>query len=469
MKQFKIFMITVVALALAMPALAAVNVKVKGDWQNYFSYTNNAQFYATGDTAKDNKDSDFLYISRTRLTWIAEDDEKKVRGTFGFEIDMLAGYDGRSTDGDGNLDKNGTRNGPGGDFEGDNTNFEVRYAYIDFELPFDAPTRVYMGLQSAEMNPFVFCDNAMGVRVTRSVGPVDLAVGWFRNDTDDSGGLGGDGKDSYADMATLDATFNVNDNVKIGGFAYFMDDGNGYNGLYSNDSFGDQWEDYTDGAGGVLSSFDADASVQVYWIGANASVEAGPMFASATAIYQGGTAQNGSKEDGGDADIKAYLGHLEIGAKIDKVSFAVGGLYMSGDDDVNDSDVENFFGIDIDNTLIPSVVLLEYLEPNGLHAFYGPQVGVLGAQHFYGYVNFEVAPKTELRLAALWYNSAEDVNGEDNLGYEFNAQVTHKITKNLSFALGGGYLIGDDLWDELAENGDSDDLWKVVSMFRYKF
>jgi hypothetical protein len=80
-----------------------------------------------------------------------------------------------------------------------------------------------------------------------------------------------------------------------------------------------------------------------------------------------------------------------------------------------------------------------------------------------------VAPKTELRLAALWYNSAEDVNGEDNLGYEFNAQVTHKITKNLSFALGGGYLIGDDLWDELAENGDSDDLWKVVSMFRYKF
>ncbi|NLC72065.1 MAG: hypothetical protein GX751_11990, partial [Desulfuromonadaceae bacterium] len=153
MKQFKIFLVTLVALALAMPAFAAVNVKMKGDFQNYFQYSNNAQFYATGDSARDTDDSDFRYNSRVRLTWIAEDDEKKVRGTLGTEFDITAGY------GD---DFGETRNGPGGNFEGDRTNFELRWAFIDFELPFDAASRVYMGLMPAEMNPWIYCDNAMG-------------------------------------------------------------------------------------------------------------------------------------------------------------------------------------------------------------------------------------------------------------------------------------------------------------------
>ena len=52
MKQFKILMVALVALALAMPAFAAVNVKVKGDWQNYFQYSNNVQFYQNLDSKK---------------------------------------------------------------------------------------------------------------------------------------------------------------------------------------------------------------------------------------------------------------------------------------------------------------------------------------------------------------------------------------------------------------------------------
>ena len=59
----------------------------------------------------------------------------------------------------------------GGDAAG---NVETRFAYIDFELPFDPASRVYMGLMPVGAgSDWVFDDNAMGVKVARSMGPRD--------------------------------------------------------------------------------------------------------------------------------------------------------------------------------------------------------------------------------------------------------------------------------------------------------
>ncbi|MBN1140686.1 MAG: hypothetical protein JXB25_02645, partial [Deltaproteobacteria bacterium] len=192
-----------------------------------------------------------------------------------------------------------------------------------------------------------------------------------------------------------------------------------------------------------------------------------------TAVYQGGTAHTG--EAGGEADIKAYMAHAEIGVNIEKFSVRVGGLYMTGDDEA-DNDVENYFGIDTDNTMLGSVVLFECLDPMTYYAFYGPQAGRYGAMHLYAHFGVELDKNTDLRVGALWLNAAEDIvyidgsgQKDNNLGYEINAELTHKITKNLTFALAGGYLIAEDGADALASDGDSDDLWKVISMFRFKF
>lgn len=454
MKQFKIFLVTLVALALAMPALAAVNVKMKGDFQNFFQYSNNAQVYDSGDgtSQRDTDDSDFRYNSRVRLTWIAEDDEKKVRGTLGTEFDITAG--------NGRGDR--TRNGPGGDFEGDNTNFELRWAFIDFELPFDAASRVYMGLMPVEMNPWIFCDNAMGVRVARSFGDWDAAIGWYRNDADNNG-VGGSQKSEYADLATLDIAWNINEGNKIAAFAYYMDDGDNYNGLQSNNTVGN-----------VTDSFGDTERVKVYWLGLSGEMEVGNFFGNATGAYQGGTADL-SEVGLGDADIKAWMAQAELGINIDKAYVKVGGLYMSGDDKADD-EVENFFGIDTDNTMIGSVALFEFWDATGDYAFYGPQIGRFGAMHLYAHAGYEFNDKTDARIGFLWLNSAEDIpyldgsgDSDKNIGYEINGEVTYKITKNLTAGLAAGYLIGDDGWDALATNGEGDDLWKVISMFRYKF
>jgi hypothetical protein len=458
--------VTLLALLMAAPAFA-VNVKLKGDFREFFRYSNRMDLHNEGidieapnpdgsDWATDrrSKDSDFRYSQRLRLTWIMEDDEKKVRGTFGAEFDVTAGQKG-----------GGTRNGPGGNFEGDRTNFELMLAYIDFELPFDPATRVHMGLQGTDMNALVFCDNAMGVKLTRGMGNWNTMLGWYRNDSDDNEGWGGDDRSQYEDLFTLDVGYDFQDGNRIGLFAYYLDAGRDQNWPQSNSQ--------------PIPNVYWDDSTQTYWVGAAAQLERGNLFGGFTAIYQGGTARSTDPTffDGDDdADIKAYLINVEGSVKIDKAYVQLGYFYASGDDDLTDDDVENFTSIDTDNSTLGSVALLEKYDWNAI--LYGPYVGFLGASHVYLNAGYEFNEKCDGRLGFIWFNTAEDVDGDalwgngekdDAIGYEINAQVDYSITENLTAGIAAGYLIGDDAWDALATDGDGDDLWNVISRIRFKF
>ena len=452
-KNFRFLLIVLTSLALATPAFA-VNVKLKGDFMEYLRATSDAQMFAGEiDTSKKENDSDFRYSERVRLTWIAEDDEKKVRATFSEEFDITAGNKGDGA----------TRNGPGGNFEGDRTNFELRFAYIDFELPFDPATRVYMGLQPAETNAWVFCDNAMGVKLTRGIGDLQTTLAWYRNDTTANDNWGGPDKVDYADLFTLDLLYDFKNGSKFGGFAYYIDDGHGYNSLMANDSLP------------VLTWANEDSSVQTYWLGLNGGLERGNLFGGITAVYQGGTVQNADGL-GEDWDISAYFLNVEGTIKLGKTSIQVGYLYSTGDDDNSDNDVENFFGIDMDTTLIGEVALSEIYDANA--ALYGPFFGHWGMSTFYTNIRYELNDKTDTRLGLFWLNSAEDIDGNElygngvkdsNIGYEIAGEVNYQITQNLSANLAAGYLIGADGWDAMSSDGDGDDFWHVISMVRFKF
>jgi hypothetical protein len=444
-KNFKVFLAGAIAALIAMPAFAGVNVKMKGDFREHFSVFNYFPD-ATGDTKKNKNDSDFRYSQRVRLSWIAEDDEKKVRGTFGIEVDTNAGQ------------KSGTRNGAGGNFEGDRTNIEIWLAYLDFELPFDPATRAYMGLQDTEMNPLVFCDTAMGIRLVRSFENVDVSLAWFRNDGDDdytSGGhgYGGPGKSKYDDLYALDVTWNIVDGNKLGFFVYYMDAGQDFGeSLQSNDTMNPMWW--------------GDGSTQTYWIGLSGAFEQGSFFGGFNAIYQGGEVKGNGTYDGKDHDILAWLANLELGFKFDRGYAKLGYLYMSGDNGKG-GDINNFFAIDIDATVTGSVALLENLDWQG--AFYGPNIGRYGAQHVYLNAGYEFDEKNEGRVGFVWFNADKKVNGAQTVGYEFNAQWDHKLTKNLTWSFAGGYMIAGDAWERLGSEGDGDDLWRIESRLRFKF
>jgi hypothetical protein len=312
------------------------------------------------------------------------------------------------------------------------------------------------------MNPLVFCDNAMGVRVVRGFGDVDVSLAWYRNDTDRSNissgmrGYGGEGKDYYDNLFALDVTWNIADANKLGFFVYFMDAGENYKAsLCSNDTFTPMWW--------------GDGDTQTYWIGLSGSFEQGAFFGGFNAIYQGGKVDKSTEfKNKEDRDITAWLANLELGVKFLERAYAkIGYLYMSGEKGDGKGDINNYFAIDIDNTITGSVALLENLDWNG--AFYGPNIGHYGAQHLYLNVGYEFDEKTEGRIGFLWANADKSVDGSKHIGYEFNAQLDHKLTKNLTFSLAGGYMIAGDAWDNLASDGDGDDLWRIESRLRFKF
>ena len=74
----------------------------------------------------------------------------------------------------------------------------------------------------------------------------------------------------------------------------------------------------------------------------------GPLFGNFDLIYQGGDIEF---EDPAyqDLDHNAWLGNLTVGYKFsDKFKMYANVLYVSGDDDPTDDDVENFNSIDVD-------------------------------------------------------------------------------------------------------------------------
>jgi hypothetical protein len=66
--------------------------------------------------------------------------------------------------------------------------------------------------------------------------------------------------------------------------------------------------------------------------------------------------------------------------------------------------------------------------------------------------------------------TAEDLpNGEDTLGTELDAYVSHKLYPNLELALNAGYLFSDEAMSYWSENGEEDDVFLTSARIRYKF
>ena len=151
-KNLKILFIALMALAVAAPAMAAT-VTVHGDLDNRFElYTNQARWFDndSGNNPilfNDDTPDSFGAIKYRSWAEMATNDGA-VKGVIGLEIGA-------------------TRFGSagGGGFSGDGKNFEVRWAYTDFQLPsMDTTGRFRIGLFTNVVNKHFWAETAMGVK-----------------------------------------------------------------------------------------------------------------------------------------------------------------------------------------------------------------------------------------------------------------------------------------------------------------
>jgi hypothetical protein len=446
-------MATLLALALAAPAMA-FDVSIKGDFNNRFGYTENSKVtklnslsneaarYANvakldnpGITDETDSDaSEFFAEAKYRLFFIGADDDKKVKGVIGFEL-------GASKYG------NSDGSGKGFVFGGDGRDtIELMHAYTDFELPFYPQARLSMGLQPVGLNKWVWSDNAAGVKLNAKYGDLGYQLSWFRNDYNFTA-VSGTNTEEARDVYALDVKYTPQNLPKFNLFA-----------IYS-------WEDDValNTTPSATTTVDKDTEI---WLGAAIDGQAGPLFYGATAVYLTGEIET----DAGDVDRKAYFLNAEATYKAGKARIKGGWLYASGDDDVNDDDVENYDVIDVYVPVGSVVIFDSYADDNT--AASSPYVLDKGYNMIYVGADYDLSDKTTVGASYFWHNTAEDLTVEDDkdLGHEIAVRAAHKITKNLTAGIQAGYLIAGDAWENLGSaTDDGDDIFVTDASIRLKF
>jgi hypothetical protein len=386
------------------------------------------------DTKKEKNDSDFFGEVKYRLTLTGTDDDKKAKGVLGFE------FGGRKFGQRGDLD-----------FGGDDNIFEFRWAYVDFEVPFDPASRLVVGLQPVGYNKFLWSDNAAGVKWVSKRGNLGYSLGWFRDDVNDtapaSPGGGGEAKLENDDAYAFDVTYAIEGGPKLNAFGIYLEEGQ---------------EDIA----GTTDTMD-----QQIWLGLAGEGQAGALFYGFTGIYLIGELDaGGGTFAGGETslDREAWLANAEVTYKADKARLKAGWLYSTGDDDPTDGDVENFANIDAYMGGFGSVVVFDsFADDNTLVS--APFIQDKGLNMPYVALDYDLNDKASVGVSGLYILTAEDIINDDDLGIEVAARASYKITKELKAGIEAGYLIGGDGWDELASDGDGDDVFRTDASIRLMF
>ena len=447
MKQMKLVLAIFIALAMAAPALA-FNAEWHGDFNHRASYStqgdfskrtsrDNKSYYSIDgannydtvpDTKKSSDDADMFAEIKYRTHLVVSDDEKKVKAVVGLEIGSEKFGSGAAIN--------------GGDQTGQ---IELRWAYTDIELPFDPASRVSVGLQPVGYNMLLWSDNAAGVKWTRAEGAWKYSLGWWRTDWDDiDSGSGNSDSSENGEIYSADATY-VFDNGAVNAFAHFRNQG----------------DDDTSVTGVTV---ERDSTL---WVGLSGNAAWGNLSAMATGIYQTGTVKTDSVLTD-ELDRQSYLLHAQGDYKMDNYTFTLGGLFTPGDDDASDDDLDNFDHIDISTAVLGSVIIFDnYTDDNSFSQ--ATYVFDKGYKIIYAGAKYKLNAKTNVWAKYFWHNTEEEIAGEDAIGHEFVVGASYKIMKGLSADINAGYLIAGDLMDELASDGDADDIFRTDARLRFKF
>ena len=427
---------------------SAIEFKFSGDLNHRFNlHTNQAGFYSVsesiaaspsaanpvaGEVVEDGVGETWGEI-KYRLQVEAATEDKLVRGVYAIELGAIRFGDT-------------TR---GGGYSGDGNNYETRFAYVDFGLP---RLRMTVGLMPFIANKYLWSETAMGVQAKGALGPVALTAAWVR------------GVEAF-NTRPGHQQFRDNDNLLLrGDVSPSKDLKVGVFGLYQRAR--------PEGGAVVASHLLKNVrgvDYDLYNVGVDGAVKAGPAFVNFDAIYQGG---NSGALGAAEVDHSAFFAHADVGVDVGAVRVTYTGWYSSGDDDATDGDVNNYIATDVD--AFDSIVLFEGGYTDDVYFTEAPYFLTFGAIFNKVAVDFKLGDKTTLSGAAMYIMTAEDIalpaaaggGAENVIGTEFDAAIAYKLNKNMELAVNGGYLISGDamrFW------GADENIFRTTARARYTF
>lgn len=171
------------------------------------------------------------------------------------------------------------------------------------------------------------------------------------------------------------------------------------------------------------------------------------------------------------------MGNLTVGFKVSD-NFKISGniLYVSGDDNPNDDDAENFDAIDVDVKIGTIIFKDTIMADCDRFISDAPYIMDKGLINYAIQGEYQINAKNHQRAAVRYLMTAEDLElkpneSDDDLGYEFDLWYTYKLNKHVQLKIDAGYLAAGDGADHLAasDNYDSDDIYKLAAGIKIKF
>ena len=465
------FLITLLFVLGATVPVLGVDFAFHGDMNHRFSYTNHTDWVTTkdqGGVLNDGSVDDFFGEMKYRLWFEADSNDGNVKGVFATEIGGLRfGEDSKA------------------EFSGDQIRMEVRWAYVDFQLPsVERKARFKVGLQPFKVNPYIWQETAAGVNFDGSAGNIDYQLAWQRGHEIEVV----DDRDERSDVDGFLARIYTKptDDVKAGFFALYQthDADDSVSADFAvRTSRQYQIKKMTNATGGNQPGID------LLSLGADGSYSIGDFFVNWDLIYQTGEIEDISFDDSefsgvtqvGDFDLSAYFAHIDLGFKMGKSKFTYTFWYASGDDDPNDRDFDAYITTDLDRTESVTIMEGNYADDN----YFTEDVSLLDKGLILNKVSFDYQATDKLKLgaAALYMLTAEDIKytdsssvsrSNDEIGVEINGYVKYMLYKNLELAFNAGYLFAGDAMDAFEvsaiKDGSADeDIFIASSRLRYKF
>jgi hypothetical protein len=468
MKKLVYLITLLMLLGLTVPAFG-VEFTFHGDMNHRFQYTNHTDWVTTADQGgvlNDGSVDDFFGEIKYRLWFDAVSNDGNVKGVFATEIGGLRfGEDSKS------------------EFSGDQIRMEVRWGYVDFQLPWvENKARFKVGLQPFKVNPYIWQETAAGVNFDGSAGNLDYQLAWQRGYEIEVV----DDRDQRSDVDGLLARIHTKptDNLKAGFFALYQ----------INNADPDSPADF-----GTITSRqyqikqlddgDVPIGIDLLSLGVDGSYTIGDFFINWDLIYQTGDIEDIRFDDSefsgvvqsGDFDLNAYFAHVDLGYKMGKHKLTYTFWYASGDDNPGDNDFDAFITTDIDRD--DSITIMEgnYADDN----YFTENVSILDKGLIMNKLalDYQVTDKLKLGTAALYMMTSEDIEytdslsrsqSENEIGIEINGYLKYMLYKNVEFAVNAGYLLSGDAMDafevDAIKDGSSDeDILIVSSRVRYIF
>jgi len=438
-KYLKSFLVVLLAVAVATPALA--EFKVGGYYRLQGIATNSDDSSVTFDGQNSLDPAAQTFIDQRIRAKIDNKLNDYVTLTVYTEIDSSFGDSGKD-------------GGPGGD----RVAIEVKNAYLDFKVP-NSIFSVRTGLQGlgGRYQGLILADDWSAINVGMKFSDaVNLALVYSKP----SEGA----KNVTDDVDFYNAQLDVNAGVaKIGADLIYL----------NNNSIG------AAAAAGAGDSHLFDGSItgkpyDLYILGAKADAKLGDVGIDGFLLYAFGSENNVTGDTSPEGDITGWAATVAAKAKLG--DFGLGGrvIYLSGDSDKADNDSEAWIpNLGGNYDFVGENLMIFLCDPyynNGTGGRLATEAATLdgvGLLGFTAQANANMGP-VYTKLGLGYFMANETVAGQDDqMGFEAALRVGTKVAEKVDVSLNGAYAMLGDYWQTAygrTLTSTPDDIWKTVFM-----